>query len=400
MSGDGSARTAVVRLIRAEPGISRVLVANRLGISRSTVTRIVSSLLENGLAVEGDTIASEAAGRRPTALALDTRRFELIGAEVSGTAVTCALANLDGDTVHEVSATLPEVGGQLAVDALLEVIGGVLRASQTTGSTVRGVGIGAPGVIDGSAGRVVWAPSLGWRNLELRELAEQRLGIPTFVENDVRLATIGEQWIGSGLGVETMAYLYVGEGVGSGVMVGGELLRGHHNTAGEVGHLLPNRRLMGRSHCDVGAMESVATTSGLARRLRELGHASDRPSALLEHLGASDHLALVSVFSALADPEDTVAADLASELMDHITMILVGLATVVDPELIILGGDIGRADPEVLDLLRQRLALAVPGPPDLLPSKLGAKAGVVGASVHALLEVEDLYVRRVGNHVA
>lgn len=400
MPGHRGARAAVVRLIRAEPGISRVSVADRLGLSRSTVTRIVSTLLDDGLAVEGSSITREAAGRRATALSLNARTFELLGAEVSGTTVTCALANLDGETVHETSAQLPSDGGQDAVDALLTVIASVLRAAATSGSTVRGVGIGAPGVIDASVGKVVWAPSLRWRDLPLRQIAEQQLGVRTFVENDVRLSTVGEQWTGSAVGLDTMAYLYVGEGVGSGIILDGELLRGHHNAAGEVGYLVPDRRLVGGDHRDIGAMESVATTSGLGRRHRalctELGQVSD----LSRHVDPAGQLRVTHVLAAAVGADDPVAVQLASEFLDHVAMIIAGIAAVVDPEVVVLGGDLGTADAWVLEALQRRVDVTVPSPPALRASRLGAKAGVIGAAVHALLEVEDLYVHRGGVPVA
>lgn len=399
MQGDRNARAAVVRLIRAHPGISRIALSDRLGLSRSTVTRIVSTLLLDGLAVEGDSITTETAGRRPTALSLDARNFELVGAEVSGTMVTCALANLDGKTVHEASAQLPKNGGQGAVQALLEVIRGVQDAADSH-TTVRGVGIGAPGVIDAAAGRVVWAPSLSWRDLPLRQIAEEYLGVPTFVENDVRLSTIGEQWIGSAVGAQEMAYVYVGEGVGSGIMVHGELLRGHHNAAGEVGYLLPNRELVGLDHRDTGAMESMATTSGLARRLRALCAEPGRSSDLLANIDPFEQLPITPILALAAKNADAVAAQLASELLDHVAMIITGIVAVADPEVVVLGGDIGTSNAWVLEALRDRLALTLPSPPTLRASKLGARAGVVGASVHALLEVEDLYVRRLGVPVA
>lgn len=384
---DSVSRAAVLRLIRDVPGTTRVQLTQRLGLSPSTASRIVSRLLEDELLLEGPTIERMAVGRRPTALSFNRAAYHLAGVEISGTCLTAALANLDGELSHQRSFELPPRGGTAALRVVLDAIQAIVDAAEQDGLNVRGIGIGAPGVTDFARGRVAWAPSLAWRDLMLRDEVEQRFNVPTFVENDVNLAAVGEYWLGAGRGSHSMAYVHVSDGIGAGLILGGELLRGHHHIAGEVGHVLPDRATLAGSFTEVGAMESVASTVGLGERLTR--HTRAGRTSVLE---AGRPLTPAHVLAAARD-DDAVAADLAEELLDHVAMMLTAVMAVVDPEVVVLGGDLAGAGEWVLNELSQRLNHTLPAWGEIRLSSLGAAAGVLGASALALLEVEHLHPR-------
>ncbi len=333
----------MVRAIRSGVAPTRVELGHLLGLSASTITRIVARLIDEGLVVEGEAVERAISGRRPTALSINDSAYHLAGVEITGTSLTAALANLAGEIVLEHQCALPDSGPDEAVEATLVAIGSLLSHARDGGYQVRGIGIGAPGVTDPITGRVLWAATLGWRDLPLRDIVAERFGISAFVENDVNLAGVGEHWMGAGADADPMSYLHVGPGIGAATILRGELLRGAHSIAGEVGHLVPDRRYLTQQHLSIGAMESVLAGQPLV------------------------------------------------DSLDHVAMLLLALATVVDPAVVVLGGELADLPADALQGLRDRLARVAPAVPDLRPAKLGARAGVLGAAAFALLHVEDLH---------
>lgn len=385
---DAAARAAVLRYIRDIPQTTRTHLAAHLGLSASTVSRIVARLQGEQLVLEGPSIERAALGRRPTTLAFNGSAFHLVGVEISGRRLTAAVTDLDGTMWHASNRMLPQRGGAAAVEVAVSTITALMETAVSDGLRVRGIGIGAPGVTDFARGSVTWAPALGWRDLPLRDLVEDRLGLPTFVENDINLAALGEHWLGAGRGAESMAYVHVSEGIGAGLVIGGELWRGHHHSAGEVGYVLPDRASLNGSFTDVGAMESVATTAGITQWLAAPVRRHRRTE-----LRDGNPATPARVFAAAARGE-RLADELAEELLDHIAMMLTSLLAVLDPHIVVLGGDLAsEAGQWAVEGLADRIGRVLPAMGELRLSSLGDAAGVLGASALALLEVEELHLR-------
>ena len=379
----------MIRALHGQGQSTRVELARDLGLSPATVTRIVTRLVEEGLLTEGASLKRAAVGRRPTVVALNGSAFNLVGIDISDNILTAALVTFGGEVTHLRSYRLPTSGKNKAVTVVERAVDELIQLAEGDELTVRGVGIGAPGTTDITTGHVLWAPALQWRDLPLRALIEKRCGLPTFVENNINLAAFGEYWFGAARGADPAVFFYLGEGIGAGLIVGGAIFRGAHNSAGEVGYILPSRAHLEGEHREVGAMESVASGAGLTALARI---AATGTSAA----GRSGSKKRVRVADVLSNADETPGTRaLAAELIDYIAMTTVAIVSVLDPEIVVLGGD-QAASPWLVDAVTERLERVAPTTPAVVLSALGAQAGVLGAAALALLEVEHLHLTTRG----
>ncbi len=378
-------RSAILDFIRRHSPVSRSLIAQKLHVSLPTVMRIIDELVEEGL-VRPMGVTEWSGGRRRSLLEFNSRGQVMLGVDLGGAAFYGAAADLAGEVLHE--STLPHPGKDNAAcyDALVGLIAHLLDDAQRTGLTIRGIGVGAPGITDYAQGVVRWAPSLDWHDVPLRKLLSERFALPVIVENDVNLSALGELWFGPQQNVDTLALLTVGTGIGAGMVVDGAIYRGAHQAAGEVGHLPPGPvfpQFNGRSF---GALEELASTTALLRRARE--KLAAKGSARV-----SQPLGLADIFEAYAAGEDW-AANVLDETADYLAMCVVALGVTFDPNVIILGGDLALQPAPLETLIRERAARILPVEVKVVASTLGRRAAVMGAITNVLHLTSDFTVLR------
>jgi glucokinase len=204
----------------------------------------------------------------------------------------------------------------------------------------------------------------------------ERVSEPTEVTNDVNLAALGQAWRGDGIGKRCFVTLSVGTGIGGGVVVDGRLVSGVHNAAGEIGQLVI--RVSHQANFSPVAFEQVASGPAIRARAVSLLEAETAESSL-----AHSDFDTSDVFAAAA-AGDPVGRRVIEELLDHIAAAIVNLAAILDPELVILDGSVGRAVEPWLPALSERVAGHVFRPPALTVSNLGPNATLVGAIARAL----------------
>ena len=272
---------------------------------------------------------------------------------------------------------------------MMALVEGLLHVPRLPGQKVRAIGIGAPGVPRSQEGVVVWAPSLGWREMPLKKIVEERFGIPTFVENDVNLHALGEHWRGAGRGVRDLVCIFIGTGIGAGIIINDELYRGADEAAGEVGYIIPHEKYLGRSYGEFGCLESLAAGPGIVRSARQAIQ-QGIPTAILD-LAAGDEGAITAelVFAA-ARQGDAVAQKIVDETVRYLSIAVANVASIINPRRIVLGGGIAKSDDLILEPIKRLIQGVVPAMPEIVPSQLGSDAGVLGAVSLALRSTEDL----------
>lgn len=373
----------VLEFVRYLGPVSRAKIARDSGLSKPTVSQALAALLEAGLARE----AGRSSGRKgPTAqlYELNPEAGWVVGIDVGDGFVRAAIANLNGEIV----ARRDERARVRSADVLIAQIGEIahglaaeagLRWRHVTYATV-----GSPGVLQPSRGQVALAHNLpGWGREGLVEALQRELGTNVGFENDVNLAAVGEQWHGLGKDVPNFVFLHVGTGVGMGLVLNGELYRGASGAAGEVGYvpvgmLDPHVPAARRR----GALEAVAGAVGLVEKARELGM---RPP-----LSARKVLAA-------ARRGDPVAVQVVTEEARRIALAIAAIVPVVDPELVILGGVIGREGDLLLEPVVREFRAISPFRPRVEVSALGEEAVLHGAVATALQAAQDqLFARSSG----
>jgi predicted NBD/HSP70 family sugar kinase len=390
-------RQILLSLVRDHQPVSRADLARRMEIGRGMVTSLVDELLDEGAIYEGGTVDSPR-GRRPQMLYVRTRDRLVVGVDVRFSRTAIMLADFAGHALaHDAFDTVVDPDGLVA--ALAERVRRLL-ATHAGQHGCEGIGLVVPGMIDQRTGRVLNSPQLGWRGVEIRARLAAATGLPVQIDNAPVACAQAQLWLGQrgghGAGAPAVprdfAYMTVSDGVGVGVVVGGQVLRGHGFTAGEFGHVPLD---LNGPLCLCGARGCLeAYTSNLATLSRYLGQelSPSRTRALLQETGLTigDVIARARAGDARAE---AAVAETARYLGAGIAMIV----NTLNPAQIFGGGEITAAwdavEPAVRAALAERAlteaAAATPiiaEPPEALPRLRGA-AALVAAPMFAAPQV-------------
>lgn len=380
--------SAVLEIMRKHSPISRTEIAEQLNVSLPTVMRIIDTLIEEDLVRPAGGVRTSG-GRPRTLLEFNVSAHAIIGIDLRGSHMYGALVNIGGQVLDELYMDRSGATGEVAFEKLCQLIEHLRKSSKLGHATVRGIGVGAPGVTLHREGIITWAPGLEWWDYPLREKLLNRFNLPIIVDNDVNLATLGEHWFGVARNSRNMVLIALGMGVGAGIIIDGVLYRGHRETSGEVGYLPPDRSFLGRSYEGFGALESQASSSVIVERARRL--LADRLSA--EEL---ESLSLDTVLTAYAERQGW-ASVIIEDAADYLALALAAVSALLDPEVIVLGGDIsesgGRAN-LLIEQIQKRIVGVIPSVPRIVASDLGARAAVMGVITSTLHQILDYYVVR------
>jgi predicted NBD/HSP70 family sugar kinase len=375
--------SAVLEVIRESGPVTRADVARRLRLSLPTITRIVTNLMNDGL-VHEHSAGHSRGGRRPTLLEFNFRAHLIIGVYI-GRNMVGGLADLNGTILRR--ATCPSLPGDAGLEALTRLIRALCEEARSLGIPLRGVGVGAPSIVEFPRGVVVLSPLLEWHNLPLRQHLETVLGLPVIVQNEINLLTLGESWRGAGRNVRNMVCISLGAGIGAGLVIDGQIYSGHHFAAGEIGYAVPGERFLGRKYETYGCLESVAGSHGIVRRAA-CRLAEGEESELNGRAPTDGPLTIDAVFEA-ARNGDAVARAVVAETADYWSIALANLACIVDPARIIIGGELAGHSDLFLEHIRGRLQGLVPAMPEVVVSELGMDAAVLGAVALVMRETSD-----------
>ena len=376
-------RSAILEIIRRESPISRSAIAERLDVSLPTVLRIVEELVKEGF-VRQNGSSEWSGGRRRPLLEFNSEGYVVLGVDMGGTKMYGAISDLGGHILDEVNIGHHGTTGEDSFIQLTTLIDQLLASPKVEGRRVLGIGVGAPGVTMHRQGIVTWAYTLHWDQFPLKARLASIYDLPITVDNDVNLAALGELWFGEGQDTQDMILIAIGTGIGAGIIINGALYRGAKEASGEIGNMIPGHEFLGKNYLDFGALESVASGTGIAGRARQL-LSSRRDPAELENLTAED------VFEA-ARLKQEWAWTIINETVDYLTIAICNLVASFDPELIVLGGGVSRSADLLIEPIMQQITGLIPNPPKLVVSSLGLRATVMGAITNVLHNTSNFYV--------
>src|SRR4051794_1035606 len=373
----------VLDAIRAHAPISRAEVSRRVGISKPTVSGVLRSLLDAGLVRE-----TENGARGPSYGALF---FEPVpdaalamGLDIGARFLRGAVCDLRGQVLARLDVELAAADASTIVGETAELQRRLLEASELEPHAIKGAVVGVPGMIEKRSGRVRLAENVhGLEELDVATELADVLGVPVVVENDVNLAALGEQWRGVGRGIDDFVFLSIGTGLGAGLVLGGELHRGHHGAAGEIDYALG---VPGATSVDPAAPAISAYAAELVRsgtHETTLGPPFEVPA----------------IFGA-ARAGDALARAAVEEEARRIALHVAPIAAVADVRLVVLGGGIGTNGDLLLAPIRDALAGRLPYPPRVEVSSLGDAAVLTGALALALRSALDSVFVNRGSRVA
>jgi N-acetylglucosamine repressor len=332
-------RQIVLNLVRANQPISRADLARTMGVRRGSVSLIVNDLLASGFLVEGATGRAER-GRKPTFLYIASRRRTVIGVDVRASQTFVMLADLLGKPLSGIVRFTTAHDPAELVTLLAARIRGLLEDHGDL-DACEGVGVAVPGMVEQLTMRVLHAPTLGWRNVDLREPLAAATGLPVQIENSGRACALAQLWemqtASPGMAVGgDLVFVTVSDGLGLGAIIHGELLRGRHNVAGEFGHVPLS---MSGPRCSCGAQGCwEAYVSNRATLARYFGRTeSDEPVPP----GEQDFT--IEDLIARARGGDARARAAIQATGRYLGAGLVSVLTVFDPARVYVGGEITAA---------------------------------------------------------
>ena len=385
-TGENAAtRNVLLREVRLGAPISRIELSKRTRISKPAVTRGVTALIQDGLLVEtalGD--AGSTGGRRPRMLELVPSVAAGLGCMIKVGRLVAGIGGFDGRIERRQAVDFDPLGEPREAIAKLVELLGELRRDNPLERPVLAAGVSVPGLVD-EIGRVITIPHMpAWRGLRLATLLEDELGLPVYLDNESHVQAIAEAWFGDALSSRNFVCLEAGAGISAGIVINGELWRGTHSLAGELGHA----SMTGdgaRCHCgNRGCWEMAASTTRLLNNVRA---ASIARSDEMPYLDAD--LTMERLVTAADAGDELVLREIAA----HADALAAGISNLIvayDPEQIIVHGESILLGERLANMLRERVAdrfrLWLDYDAPIRLTRLGtegALTGAVGLALHA-----------------
>ena len=389
---DSDSPSDVLNLIRSGRARTRGELGMVTGLARSTITQRVDVLKAAGLVVELGEAAPSTGGRPPSLLEFNADAGMVFAADLGATHSRVSLTNLAGESLAGATTEMDINIGPLEVLGWLEQTSKELMEDVGRPlSDLRAVGIGLPGPVDFAHGMAVNPPIMaGWHNFPVGEHCRAIYGVPVLVDNDVNIMALGEYWVMDPK-IEDFIYMKVGTGIGSGLILGGRLHRGANGAAGDIGHVRATSEDVLCRCGNNGCLEASAGGAALAAHLRDRGYKAD---------GARDVVRLVEE----GNREATRSVRAAGRLIGQV---LASTVNLLNPTMIMVGGDIARAEAQLLagirEVVYQRSTTLSTTDLQITVSSLGDRAGVTGAAAMAIEHIldpasVDLTMAGVGSH--
>jgi glucokinase len=327
-------------------------------------------------------------------MADNTKTDHVVGVDLGGTKILAGVFNnsLESTGVAKLS-TKSQRGVDRVVERIARCVQDAVDEADLNMKQVAGVGIGAPGAVDFGSGTVIFAPNMeGWKDVPLKKELEKQLGVPVFVENDCNIAALGVYVAELKSKPKHMVGVFIGTGIGGGIVINGELYSGIGHTAGEVGHMVLEVNGPKCGCGNKGCFEALASRTAIFQQIKA-GVKDGQKTILTDMLGnALDDLRSGDLRKAIRRGDKFVDR-IVEGAAEYIGIASANLINILNPEVVVLGGGVieALADEMMSVIIETAKEYAMPGAMkgvDIVASKLGDSAGITGAAVLARREIK------------
>lgn len=365
-------REGILHQLKEGTRMSRADLAKLTELSRPCVSALVDEMIQEKLIHEVG-VGESKGGRKPILLEYNFQAYGVVGAVFEGSILHLAIADLKGELLFQYTARLSQPkDGEGAIQSVERGLATVLAQSGFDKSRLLGIGLGLPGITKRREGTVSYSPSTGWMGLPVQKEIEDRLGLPVIIDNDVNLMTMGEFHKGVGKGASDLVYMYVGTGIGAGIVIDGQLFRGTREASGEIGFMLIGP-VGNRCHEEYGVFENNYSVPAIREKARTILPSIEEGASIIKQIVDQ------------ANTGDVEAGLLLDDIYKHWAYGIANIASVMDPELLILSGEMIHIGDNGVQRILQMLTDWVPYVPRLELASLGDQAGIIGA-IHSVLE--------------
>jgi glucokinase-like ROK family protein len=372
----------LIEVIREFGSISRSDLIERTGLSRAVVGHRVADLVERGLVASGS-LGESTGGRAPRLLRFRAEAGHLLVADIGATGAEVALTDLAGRVLAQRSEEDLDVasGPEMILGRIREIFEALQQDHGAAAGPLWGIGIGVPGPVEFTTGRVISPPIMpGWNKFPIGEFFAAS-GVPVWVDNDANVMALGETRAGCARGHDSIIFIKVGTGIGAGLIMNGRIHRGADGCAGDVGHIQVTADPNVVCRCgNIGCVEALAGGAGIARAAEQA--ARENPSGMLQHIFAERRALAAADVGWCAAHGDQASMELVANAARLVGGVLATLVNVLNPSMIVIGGGVSHVGDPFLAAIRETLygrsfplatrALAIQ------PSTLGRTCGVIG----------------------
>ncbi len=312
-----------------------------------------------------------------------------IGIDLGGTNIAGGLVNGAGEIIRKLSVpTGRERGSDAVIEDIYKVIETLIKENPTSES-VKGIGIGIPGIADPHTGEVIVCVNLRWYNVPLREKLNEKTALPIYIDNDATVAGVAEFQVSQKGRYKDAVMLTLGTGVGGGILVDGKVVSGYHGIGSELGHMIIGESLYTCNCGRNGCLETFASSTAIIHYAKYLIREKGRVSAMMEMVGGDiDKISGEVIFEA-AKAGDAVAGDVVDRLVKYLSIGIMNIVCAIDPEIVVLGGGISMAGNFLLDKVNASLEdlkyFKASPHAKVEIAKLKNDAGIIGAAMYAMI---------------
>jgi len=309
----------------------------------------------------------------------------LIGVDLGGTNMRVGVVTSEGRMIHRLMLpTRVTLGLHMVVERIINAIQEVINQTIAQGKLIKGIGIGSPGTIDIQSGIIISSPNFPkWKRVHLKQMIEERLSVPTFMDNDANAFAFGEKWVGAGKEVQSLVCLTLGTGVGGGIILNNRIWHGADGMAAEIGHMtiLPDGL---KCNCgNYGCLESYASASSIVRRTCKAIQSGKVTMVLDYAKGDLENITSDLVYQA-ALKGDELAIHIMNETATFLGIGIANLINILNPEMIVVGGGLTNAwdiiYPVTLKEVHKRALSEVAKRVKIVRASLGDNSGIIGAA--------------------
>ncbi len=334
-------RSTILNTIKTHGAIPRAEIARLTGLSPATVSGIATELIQENLVFEKET-GDSSGGRRPIMLAINPHGGCVVGIKVMEDHAIGALTDLEATPLGKQSYPLTDTTPRAVAQALSELVSELLRTTDNPAPNLMGVGVGLAGIVDSGQGVVRQSPFFGWNDVPLRELIQNKVNVPVYIDNDVNTLAFAEKWFGAGRGIDDFLVVTIGRGIGLGIVVNGQFHHGTRGSAGELGHTVVHP---GGELCACGkrgCLEMYVSEPAMLRQAAEAYH-QGRLSSLPKN---------PEEMIALANEGETAIQEIFAHTGRLLGQSIANLINIFNPERILINGEGVRAGAWLFDPMR------------------------------------------------
>lgn len=373
----------VLTVIRENGPINKAEISRILGLSIPTVMRITDELMNKALVCEVGKRESTG-GKPPVMLKFSPNSYSIIGIDVGTTNIKTIVMDMAANIRSRI--VVPTVVSDdpcSIINRIADTVAQAINSEEKPLTKFLGIGLGMPGLLDASAGRVLFSPDFCWENIDLLAPIEARFNLPIHMINVTRAMAVGEKWFGLARNVRNFMCVNLGYGIGSAIFIDDDIYSGGSDTSGEFGHMTLEKNGPQCSCGNYGCLEALASANAMSKKAVSFIERGEDSLMLNLADGKASCIDAKVIFDA-AKAGDWLANEIVGEAIEYIGIAVANAVNFIDPELIILEGGVSKAGDMLINGIRRvverrRMKYASRNL-KVVASKLGDDAAAIGAA--------------------